>query len=329
MSEKKSSKSTKEKESEGKKKRDLNEYQDPTGVTIKKLERAFWFFKHRKDFKTAFLASLIIFSVLAWGYALWGYGKYLAVGMSRDNENMAKLAEPLRITPARVLSISPQSLDLGGIKLLRSNNKYDLAIKIINPNPYHYAEFKYCFQNGEENLECGENFILPGESKHILALSREINKSAGSVSFETKNINWGKINRHKISSWEDFKKERLNLEIKNIELTPGNKSKLSEGMNLSNLSFQVSNNAGFGYYEAPFNILLVNQSKIVGLNRYSIYNFRSGETKNIEITWPNLGFTSGEIKIIPRINILDQSVYMNPEKPAVFEDIRELPLQSD
>lgn len=317
---------------EGKKKErevDIEEYQDPSGVTIKKLERAFWFFQHRKDFKTALIALLIIFSVLTWGYVLWGYGKYLAVGMKQDNQNMTKLAGPLLINQAKMLSVSPEKLDLGGLKIIRSNNKFDLAIKITNPNPHHYARFKYCFHSGEEKLDCGENFILPQESKYILSLSQEVKKPGASLSFNTQNVNWGKINRHKISSWSEFKKEKMNFTIQNIKLTPGNKSKLSEGLNLSNLDFEVSNNSGFSYYEVPFNILLIKQSKIVALNRYTIYNFHSGDKKNIEITWPNLGFTSGEIKITPRINILDQSIYMNPEKPSVLEDIRDLPLQSN
>jgi len=77
----------KEEEKKGEKKEfDLNKYQDPTGVTIEKLERALWFFQNRKNFKKSFIILLISLCVIVWSYTLFGYGKYLIIGMDRDRK---------------------------------------------------------------------------------------------------------------------------------------------------------------------------------------------------------------------------------------------------
>ncbi len=311
----------KEKNEDKESKIDINKYKDPTGVSIEKLEKSFWLFRHRKDFKNSLIVFLVLLCIITWGYALFGYGKYLIVGMEEDKKMLKELTGPLLIKHSQVLKFAPKELKLSELNVIRDNQKFDLAIKITNPNPHHGGIFNYCFEAGKEKIKCGKNFVLPRDSKYLLALSQKINQK-GRTTFNINKTNWKKLDYHKMPSWKNFKNERIDFKIENVELTPANKSKLSEEINLSDLSFSVTNNSGFGYYEVPFNILLINYNKIVGLNRYSIYNFKSKEKKNIEISWPNLNFTSGNIKIIPDINILNPEIYMKPGGTGETEDIR-------
>lgn len=301
---------------------DISQYKDPTGVTVEKMEKAYWLFRHRKDFKNSLIIFLLLICVIVWGYALWGYGKYLIVGMEKDREMLTGLTGPLYINRSQVLKISPQPLEISNLNIIRDNRKYDLAIKVTNPNPHHHALFNYCFQSGEEKIKCDQDFVLPRGTKYVLALSREINNKAN-IDFQIKNTSWKRLNYHEISSWEEFETDRVDFKIENVKLTAANKTKLSEEINLSDLSFSITNNSGYGYYKAPFNILLISRNKITALNRYVIFNFKSKEKKEIKITWPNLNFSSGEVKIIPDVNILDPENYMNLDKTRDIRDTRD------
>lgn len=308
------------------KKIDLNKYQDPTGVTIEKLERALWFFQNRKNFKKSFVILLILFCIIVWSYALYGYGKYLIIGMDRDKKLAEELTET-NIFHNDVLQFSPKTIVLSDLEVIRENDKYDFVIKIINPNDYHVGYFNYCFTSNGDDIKCGGNFILPEEEKYIIELSNEIKGGGGQIGFEIKKLNWKKIDRHEINNWGIFENKRINFEIKNAEITPPQKSKLSEEINLSNLSFSVANNSAFGYYKIPFNILLLNNNKIVAVNKFSVYNFKSKEKRNIDITWTNLNFVNGTIKIIPEVDISSEDVYMNLDASPKEIDTRETPIK--
>lgn len=300
------SKSENEKKGEG-----IEKYQDPTGVTVKKMERAFWFFKHRKDFKTAIIFFLILLGVILWGYALYGAGKYLVVGMNNDKKLFDKLVNSNRASLQAIRATAPENLKYSSLEVIKDGGKYDLVMQIENPNKRHYAKFDYCFYDGDREINCGQNFIFPGESKYILSLSREIGLNSASVKFDTTNVNWSKIDRHEIPDWDKFKSSRMDFSIKDKEITPAEKTKLSEELNLSDVSFSIVNKSGYGYYKVPLNIVLVSGSKIVAVNKYTINNFYSKQQKNINITWPNLNFSGGKINIYPEVNLLDDSVYMN------------------
>jgi hypothetical protein len=261
--------------------------------------------------------------VIVWSYALFGYGKYLIIGMDRDKKLMKDLSEQ-NIKHSDILAFSPKQIVLSDLEIIRENDKYDLIIKIINPNDYHVGYFEYCFTSNGDEIRCGENFILPGEEKYITELYNEIKGGGGQINFEIKKFSWKKIDRHEINNWNNFENERINFDIKNAEITSPQKSKLSEEINLSNLSFSVTNNSAFGYYAVPFNILLINNNKIVAINKFSVYNFKSKDERNIDITWSNLNFTSGTIKIIPEVDISSKDVYMNLEGSPNKTDAREM-----
>ena len=65
----------------------------------------------------------------------------------------------------------------------------------------------------------------------------------------------------------------------------------------------------------PLNIALFDGDQLVSVNKYILQNFVSGEKRNIKISWPG-NYRNIRAKIIPDINILDNSVYLKYQGSA-------------
>jgi hypothetical protein len=98
--------------------------------------------------------------------------------------------------------------------------------------------------------------------------------------------------------------------VQNTKFTNGVESGLSEKVSLSKLDFKISNNSACGYKSVPLTIVLKSQGQILAVNRYIINNFRSGEEKNIQLTWPGKLSNVNEVEILPDLNILDDLIYL-------------------
>ena len=200
-------------------------------------------------------------------------------------------------------------LRVGPVSLLSGQDKFDLAVDLENPNDKFSAVFDYCFSAGEADIACGRSFILPGERKYVLALAQTVSISQP-VSFRLENLAWTRLSAKLAPDWGEFKAERLNIAIINPVFSSGSRSGLSDQVSFNSLRFSAKNQGAYGYYQADFNILLYAGDQLVGANRYTIQNLKSGEERSASLSWPgNLGSVS-RVEIVPDINILDDSVYL-------------------
>lgn len=289
------------------KKFNLKKYEtDVAGVSLNKLETGLWIIKNKEFFKKIIIILLIAVIGFGWVYSIYNFGEYLLFGMKQDEELLKELVNNSVggsvFFENRILK-SPTILSVGGIGNSSGSDFYAL---ISNSNDKYTGELSYCFVRGAEELYCGEDFILPSDKKYILALNIADIDSSSALRFLIKDISWKRIDSHEIPNWSEYSAKRTNIKISGITVNEDEGEKY--------LSFSVKNDTPYGFWEVPLKIVIERYNKAIAANSYILSQFLSYEERKIEIKWPSNSDLSGSISIKPDINILDQDIYMPPER---------------
>jgi hypothetical protein len=290
------------------KKINLKRYEtDVGGVSLNTLEAGLWWTRNRPKFKAALIFFLIAISAVSWVYTLYGWGSYLLVGMNQDTQLARELVQTTALNPKYLTDKAAKSLILSPAGIINNNDSFDMYITVKNPNVSFYGVFSYCFRNAEKSY-CGDDFILPGEQKYILALAKEFKFQPNNIIFSITNLKWQRINAHQIPDWKKYRDSRLDISVENTSFV-SNSGEISGKTILNTLSFTASNDSPYSYWEAPFTIVLFNAGRVISINRYLVKDFLSHQSQDIKMVWPGIVGTADNISITPDINILDKNVY--------------------
>jgi len=277
----------------------LNKYKDRDGLSLKKMNFGLWLSESRAKIMKAIVIFLIALSLFFFVYSTYNYIIYFLSGAEID--------------PVNVNILSPRQVSdiiVGSPQVFRSGEGYDMVVDIKNPNDKYSGTYSFCFYTDETNIQCGSDFILPGETKYAAALGQKMDNQAA-VGFKITSIGWQRFDNRKIPNWTTYSNERLNFRVENLKLVLAEKSGLSEKIKLDLLEFSIVNNTNFGYREVPLVITFYSGQSLVGINSYLLKNFISGETKNVRLSWPSGLGNVTRTEIRPIINLLDDSVYLN------------------
>lgn len=282
----------------------LKKYHDLGGLTIEDMNFGLWLSEKKhlmKKIAFFFLLAVAIFFVV---YSVYAYTLYFL--QSREAKNLFADNAGEIVYRTVISDLAPS-----GLQVFRSNNRYDLAVNIKNPNDKYNASFGYCFTRAGLNIVCGQSFVLPGASKYILALNQELAAGAGGLEFKITATNWQRVDAHQIPDWSQYLAARLNFSVANINFSNAAGSGLTAKIPLNTLEFMITNQSPYGYYDVPVNILFYNGDNLVGVNNYLFKNFKAGETRRAGLTWSgNLEGVKGVV-IVPDINISDDQVFLN------------------
>jgi len=284
------------------------------GVSMKTLKAGLWWTKNRLNLRRILIIILIVFSVISLGYSLFGFGSYLLVGMNKDYQMVKDLVQNKIAGQDYLLQAMAKGLTYSSAGIISNDGKYDLYIQVKNPNVKYWGVFSYCFITAAKEKSCGSDFILPEEKKYILSLAKTFKNRSSSAVFSITKMTWYKIDNHTIFDWNKYLNDHLNISIKNKAFIPAASNEVSEKISLNTLNFTALNNGAFGYWEAPFTIILSDNGKIVSVNRYIINNFISHDSREIKITWPGIIGPVSDISITPDINIMGKGVYQQPNE---------------
>lgn len=295
-------------------KKKVKKYKDTEGLSTKKLDFGLWYVEHKRYFRQAFIGFLIIIGAVTWIYSIYGFAYYIARGMAEDEELVRTLVETKIISHEYLKQISAQDLKYYPVHIFKSGEgKYDLAVRVENSNQRWWAEINYYFSAGNIHTKETASFILPNEAKYLMALARDFRVKPANAQLVVKNISWHRVDRHEIADWEDYKNNYLNIAVENIKFIAASRSKITEKINLNQVNFDVVNKTAYNYWQVDFPILLYNGSKLIGVNKYSVSELMSGETRQIQVRWPgNLGRVSGA-EAVPELNILRDDIFIKFE----------------
>jgi hypothetical protein len=293
---------------------DIERYKDIEGLTLRKLNLGLWYVEHKRFLRMILIGFLIVISAVSWSYTIYGFAYYFTRGMDEDELLARQLVGTGAIDHNAVLSSGPKDLVYGQAKILKSTDKrYDFFVQIKNPNERHGAEFEYYFLTEGKEVGRSSGFILPSESKYLLALSEEFSTKPVSAQLKFANFSWQRIDRHKISDWTSYRDNRLDIDINDAKFTPAKLSGLSEKVSLNQLEFRATNKTAYNYWNVDFVILLYSGLNVVGVNKYGLEEFMSGQDRQVSISWPgNIGRVN-KVEIIPEVNILKDNIYIKYE----------------
>jgi hypothetical protein len=293
---------------------DLKKYKDLSGVTIKKLDWGLWYIEHRRMLKKIFYGFLILAGATSWSYTIYGFAHYLFRGMAEDEIMARDIAEKGFISRDAVLKASPRNLVFDFAKALKADGKkYDLFVQVKNPSENHGALFEYYFSANNEETPREQGFILPNETKYLLALGKEFNLSPANIQFRIGNISWKRIDKHQIPDWAKYRDEHLDISISDAKFIPAKASGLSEKISLNQAEFNAKNNSPFNYWNVDFVVIFFGGANVVGVSKYNLEEFMSGQEKKVSLTWPGAINYVSKIEIMPEVNLLRDDIYIRFE----------------
>ncbi len=296
----------------------IDRYQDLDGVSMKKLEAGLWYLEHRELFFKILIGALIAIAVATWTNTLWNFGYYLFKGMNEDEALIRQLLATRSFDHDYIATLVAHPPIIGPVSVFEVNTgkglpRYDLYATITNPNPRQVGSFDYSFKSAAGELADARSFLLPGETKVLLALSIESDRAPENVQLAIQSISWRRLGARELPDWEAYRNERLNIETSDIKFTPARSSGLSEKLNVSDLSFSITNKSAYNFWQADAVILLYNRGQLAGVNRYRLERFKSGETRRVEMSMTGGANRADEIRIVPEIDILDKNNYFGFE----------------
>ncbi len=309
---------TSDKKDEIKKEIELNkkvkEYKDTEGLSTKELDFGLWYIEHKRYFRQAFIGFLIVVGAVTWTYSIYGFAYYFARGMAEDEELARTLVDTKIISHEYLEQISARDLKYYPVNIFKSGEgKYDLAVRVENSNQRWWAEINYYFSAGNTRTEETASFILPNDVKHFMALAQDFRVKPANAQLIIKNISWHRVDKHKIPDWQDYKNNYLDIAVENIKFIAASKSKITEKINLNQVNFDAVNKTAYNYWQVDFPILLYSGSTLIGVNRYSVSELMSGETRQVQVRWPgNLGRVSGA-ESAPELNIFRDDIFIKFE----------------
>lgn len=281
---------------------DLNKYEDLEGLSLKEMNFGLWLSENRAKITKLIIIILIFICAGFFIYSSYHYVVYFLNSSSEEGINSNITVSAPRNIVSEIKTSIPQ--------VFKNGEAYDLVTLITNPNNKFIAHFEYCFTVNDAEQGCSSGFVLPAEEKYLFSLGQKIETANPEVNFKITNIFWQRVDSHKIPDWTSFANNRLNFNLKNINLVLAKDVNLSEKAGFDYLEFNISNDTAFGYYEVPLNIAFYSGSELIGVNKYVIKDFLAGEERVARLNW--LGNLSGvtRTEIRPELNILDDSIYL-------------------
>lgn len=286
----------------------LNNFTDVEGLSTRGLTFGVWYMKHRRNFFLIAVWFLTIIATVLWVYSLYYFGYYLLVGSKTDRLNESIISDNPRAVEQRKLLSSlsygfVQSVDLG-------RNSYSLIGKLASANKSNWSIFDYYFLVDGEPMGTSTSYILPNDEKYLTSVIDGLPTQPDSVQLIVTNFRWSRIDYHKISSWPDYKSDRLSFLVLDKKFVGANESSLSDRLPVNSLSFNITNRTAYSFREASLQVILYSGSEVVYVKDYIINNFYSKERRDINLTLigslPNIT----RVEVLPEINILDQNVYL-------------------
>ncbi len=292
----------------------VEQYTDVEGLSTKKLTIGLWFVEHRQQLRWVLIGFLIAVAAISWVYTIYGFIYYLARGMNEDEVLIRQMLMEGNIGHSYIVQIAAKDLSYSPVQIFRSaNNKYDFLVQAKNINQKWWAELNYYFLVDGVKTDKSQGFIFPLENKYFIVLSQNFLTVPISVKFVVEDLSWRRINQHKINDWQDFYKNHLAIESKEITYIPANQSELSEKIGLNQLNFTAVNKSAYNYWQVNYAILLYSGNNIVSVNRYTLTDFMSGQPRQINMSWPGNFGRIDRVELIPEINIMDNDVYIKYE----------------
>lgn len=270
-------------------------YEAPTKES---LDRGYFWMTHRKMYKNilfAFLAFLVMIIVVV---AIVNFYKYISsTGFEEQANNLAVKKYWTELhninKPDELFVYDTKALNIG-------SGLYDLTASVENSNKdWSISELKYHFVVNNIILGSYSSFFNPGEERVLLQPGYKSSKPIASIELVIEDTKWRHFDNDIMEVnflIEDIKFKATSREV------DGNQSFTVP----PSVTWKVSNNSLYDFWEVGFQVALYNGENLVGVREWKQNNFDALETKELEVIWLNDLPRVSDVKIYPIINLLDR-----------------------
>lgn len=283
----------------------LSRYIDPTGeFSNRELQVGGWYLRHKQGLYQIFVGILITWCVIMVGFSSYRWAEYLIVGYWQDEDmRVAQTQEFVNYTLLQP-AYSARPLQIEGADVYASaKEKYDFVTTVKNPNPEFVARvtYKYEFTGGE--TEVREQMVLPLREQLLPILGHTSDFSPNNFQLTLLKVRWQRVNEHQIPDANAYIGERLNFSLSPVSSTPATVDLPAR------VQFRIQNNSAYSLWEPVFWVELEENGLRQGVSLVTLRQFRSGESREVEIRPLSLSNVTN-VRIIPVINVFDRRVFM-------------------
>ena len=253
-------------------------------------------YRQRKQIIIISILAVGLILILAGAYFKWFYNAPTCFdGKQNQKEEDVDCGGPCQVS-CEQMTIKKIEVEWAKAILLKEKS-YDLVAKISNPNPnYGLSQFKYTFKiyDGAEQLileQKGNDFILPAQSKYIIAGNVNIDNKAEKAELvidEPQKTDWQKLK-------PDYENPDIYVRDKQFKfLESGGGSSVSQ-TGTAQASGIIKNNSAFDFDRIGVFVVLFDEDKnIIGVNKTEARTIMAGEERYFSTLW--FSPLSGEVK---------------------------------
>jgi len=278
----------------------------PGTVSNFKLKVSYWYVTHKLELEKSLVIFLIVLSVILYGYSLFEMLMILVVqnrGYQQDLYSLTSNSIDYNYfhQAARAQDLEITSFDVTS----EQNGRADYIAKLINPNANFVAR-KVVLQliSGDRVAAEKTVFIYPKEEKYIAFFGQET-KDIVSPAVKIASVNWWRVHQ-----FEQFSQPRLQFDITDLEFKPAEELKIKGELPVSTLNFKITNNTAYSYWRVGVTMVLISVDQAVGANYLTLEQFKSGETRNVEMRWYESLPSVTQALVSSEVDLLDPGSYM-------------------
>jgi hypothetical protein len=287
-------------------------------ISSEDLQRSFWFINHKILLRNLGIATWLVADILLIAYALSGFISYVWTGQPQEVASIASLAQRLNTSSVtRQKNEAAIPLDFSGGQVMifdAGDEKYDFAVPVQNQNRDWYALVTYQFDvTGVGPTPSKTTFVLPGEKKYLTALGVPYpGQTISDASLKIVNIMWSRIDSHAISDVPTFLQDHASFEVvSSTFIGAGSITKDGIAPDTGNrITFAVTNHSAYNFWSVPVQVILMRSGGVQGIEETQIDNFRTGETRAMDIRNYVKDQLVDEVDVIPSVDVFDTGVYM-------------------
>lgn len=285
-----------------------------SGFTSGDLQAANWWVRNKLKIKFWSRVTLISLNVLVWGYVFWGLLDAYAISYPRESRITAEIANNQQILDT-IEQDRPRNIGTSQVSVFTSTeDRLDMMVDLENPNDQWWMEFSYHFNVSGEETSKRQGFVLPASQNTLTELGWKPKAKGGKTArLIVENIRWHRVNPDEVdNNYNEFIRKRFGAV--STQRVSYDFASPTQGQSIGRTSFDIVNNGAYGYWSIDYVIKIKRGTTVVAVNRINIRNLKPGETRPIEIYWPETASGISKTEIIPVVNLLDPSVYLPSER---------------
>ncbi len=184
--------------------------------------------------------------------------------------------------------------------------KYDALAQITNPNSQLGAarfDYSFNFLDGSGKIvakSAGSNFILPGQTKYVLAFNLSPEAIPKSLDFEISSFEWSKFS--------EYQEPDIAIYSRKFNLAGGGETGFAK------LQAKMRNQSGYDFRQITDKAVIRNgNGDPVAINQTGFNDVRMNEEREINFSWNStfqIDPVSARIEIEPEVNVFESDNYM-------------------